>query len=159
MKARALLVTAVLCVFLAGCSHSGRSPGTYQAVGGVMGAVLGGLLGSQLGSGGTQLAMTSLGSSLGGVLGAELGLAIHEAELTAEDEARDRATNGPTGEPVLWKDPDSGASGSVTPLRDVTSSAGERCREFEQKMTVAGRTETTRGVACLGEDGVWKVVH
>ncbi len=159
MKARALVAVVALSLLLAACSHSSRSPGTYQAVGGVVGAVLGGLLGSQIGGGATQLALTSLGTSLGGVLGAEAGLALYESDLTGEDEARDRATNGPTGEPVLWKDPDSGASGSVTPLGDVTSSAGERCREFEQKMTVSGRTETTRGVACVGEDGVWKVVH
>ena len=124
-----------------------------------MGAVLGGLLGAQIGGGATQLALTTLGTSLGGVLGAEAGLAIYESDLTGEDEAGDPAMNGGTGEPVLWQDPDGGASGSVTPLGEVTSETGERCREFEQKLTVAGRTETSRGVACVDEDGVWKVVN
>jgi hypothetical protein len=81
---------------------------------------------------------------------------LNEAEERAHEEAQIRATTAPIGETIIWKE--GGASGSVTPTREGTSTAGRYCREFQQKVTIGGHTEEAYGTACLQPDGSWEVV-
>jgi surface antigen len=67
-----------------------------------------------------------------------------------------RATTAPIGDRIIWND--SGASGSVTAVRDGTSTQGRYCREFQQQVTVGGRTEQAYGTACQQPDGAWEIV-
>jgi surface antigen len=69
------------------------------------------------------------------------------------------AHQAPLGETIVWNNPDSGRSGTVTPVRDGSSSSGLYCREFQQTITVSGRTETAYGTACRQPDGTWKIVE
>ena len=157
MKVRNIVAAAVVAVFAAGCSQQGY--GTKQTVGGLGGAALGGLLGSQFGSGTGQLAFTAAGVVLGGLIGSEIGRSLDEVDRMQMDRANNRAQAAPIGQSIAWNNPDSGNSGTVTPIRDGTSQSGQYCREFQQTVTVSGRTETAYGVACRQSDGSWRVVQ
>ena len=175
---RSLVVVAVVLATASGCAQSrsgAAGPSIAETTAGVVGAVLGGLLGAQFGGGAAQVAFASAGTALGGLAGSELGAMIAggfgsdddegEAQAWVEEEEGSwaaetpaRAGEAPVGGVVAWKDPDSGAWGSVTPTRESTSESGENCREFSQTVNFNGRTETTYGVACRNEDGVWRMV-
>ncbi len=127
-------------------------------VGTLGGAALGGFLGSQIGSGTGQLAFTGAGVLVGGLVGNQIGKA-----LTCEDQQQVSQTTQSTletqqtGTSVAWKNPDSGNSGSVTPTRTFQAADGRYCREFEQNVTVAGKTEAGSGTACRRDDGTWEI--
>ena len=44
------------------------------------------------------------------------------------------------------------------PVRTVQQADGTYCREFQQTVTVGGRTEEAYGTACRQPDGSWKIV-
>jgi hypothetical protein len=81
---------------------------------------------------------------------------LNEAQERAHEQAQVRATAAPIGETIIWQE--GGASGAVTATREGTSTAGRYCREFQQKVTIGGRTEEAYGTACLQPDGSWEVV-
>ena len=150
---------AVLCIvlFSAGCSQDGTVK--KQGVGAVTGAALGGLLGSQFGSGSGQLAATGAGVFLGALIGSEIGRSMDDVDRLKADQANRRAKSAPIGETITWNNPDTGHRGTVTPVRDGTSSSGQYCREFQQTVTVGGQTEEAYGIACRQPDGSWQVVQ
>ena len=65
----------------------------------------------------------------------------------------------PLGGSVSWQNPDTGASGRITPIRDGTSAAGHYCRQFEDSRTVGGLPQTAILVACQQPDGSWYAVN
>jgi len=81
---------------------------------------------------------------------------LNEAQERAHEQAQISATTAPIGETIIWRE--DGASGAVTATREGTSTAGRYCREFQQKVTIGGRTEEAYGTACLQPDGSWEVV-
>lgn len=152
------LIAAVMSLgLLAGCSGVGDY-GTKQTVGGLGGAALGGLLGSQFGSGTGQLAFTAAGAVLGGLLGSEVGRSLDDVDRLRAEEAQYQAASAPIGETIVWSNPDSGNSGTITPTRDGVAAGGQYCREFQQTVTIGGRTQQTYGTACRESDGSWRVV-
>jgi hypothetical protein len=81
---------------------------------------------------------------------------LNESQERAHEEAQVRATTAPIGDRIIWND--GGASGSVTAVRDGTSTQGRYCREFQQQVTIGGRTEQAYGTACRQPDGAWEIV-
>lgn len=81
---------------------------------------------------------------------------MNERQQRSYEQAQVTAASAPIGQTITWND--SGAFGSVTPLRDGTSSSGAYCREFRQTVTIGGRTEDAFGTACRKPDGAWEVV-
>ncbi len=157
--AKSLSVVLLASILLLGaCAESG-GPGTKQTIGGLGGAALGGFLGSQFGSGTGQLAFTAAGVVLGGLLGSEIGRSLDEADRQRAHEANRRAHSARLGETITWNNPRSGNSGSITPLRDGTSTSGQYCREYQQSVTVGGKTESGYGTACRQPDGSWRVMQ
>lgn len=63
----------------------------------------------------------------------------------------------PSGHTSEWVNPDNHHSGTVTPTRTYESESGP-CREFQQSVTIDGRTERAYGTACRQADGSWKIV-
>ena len=157
MSLKRLVVVIGLAAFAAGCSQQGY--GTKQTVGGLGGAALGGLLGAQFGSGTGQLATTAAGALLGGLVGSEVGRSLDDNDRRRAEEASFRAHQAPVGETVTWSNPSSGNYGAVTPVREGTSSSGRYCREYQQTVTVGGRTEDAYGTACRQPDGSWEIVQ
>jgi len=149
------VVAAVLAV--GGCAENGM--GQKETVGTLGGAALGGLLGSQFGGGTGKLVATGLGVFLGGLAGHEIGKSLDRADKLAANQAYSRAQAAPIGETISWQNPDNGHRGTYTPVREGTSSSGRYCREFQQSITVGGKTEQGYGTACRQPDGSWQIVQ
>lgn len=154
MKIFAAALTSVL--LLTGC-QTGKGP--KETIGAVGGAVLGGLLGSKIGGGSGQLIATGAGAVLGGLLGSSVGKSLDDTDrLMAERTTQASLEHVRTGETSTWSNPDSGASGSVTPQRTYQATSGEYCREYEQTIEIDGQLERAYGTACRQPDGSWRIV-
>jgi len=81
---------------------------------------------------------------------------LDEGQQRTLEDAQIQATDVPVGTRLDWSD--RGARGSVQVLSDGRDAAGRYCREFEQTVTVDGRTERASGTACQDEGGIWEVV-
>jgi len=61
-----------------------------------------------------------------------------------------------SGNPVRWQNPESGASGSVTPLRTWKTAKGTYCRAYVERFRFAsGKSLSREGVACRSANAVW----
>ncbi len=157
MKFKTVAAATVIALLAAACSNSPY--GEKQTVGTLGGAALGGLLGAQFGDGTGRLVATGAGVLIGGLIGSEIGRTMDEQDRMRANQAVTQAHQAPLGETIVWNNPDSGNSGTVTPVRDGTTSNGLYCREFQQTITVGGRTETAYGTACRQPDGTWRIVE
>jgi 17 kDa outer membrane surface antigen len=81
---------------------------------------------------------------------------LNESQQRAHERAQISATTAPVGDAVRWHE--NGASGSVTTLRDGYASSGRYCREFQQSITVGGRSEDAYGTACQQREGSWQII-
>jgi surface antigen len=151
--AGALLVTA--------CQNdgSGGPQMNKENVGTLLGGIGGAVLGAQFGSGTGRLVGVAAGALAGAYLGNQIGSSLDKADKAEMEKASTRATTAPIGQPISWRNPDSGNSGTVTPTREGTAANGDYCREFQQSVTVSGKTEQAYGTACRQPDGSWKVVN
>ena len=66
--------------------------------------------------------------------------------------------NLPDGQTTSWTNPNSGNSGSVTPVSAYTPSGNNFCREYQTEVTVEGKTQSAYGTACRRPDGTWEIV-
>lgn len=141
---------------LAACA---RGMGPKESSGALIGGVGGAVVGAQMGHGDGQLVAIAAGTLLGVLLGGEIGRQLDDADRIAAQRAYEQAQTAPIGQNIEWNNPDNGHQGAVTPVRDGTSSAGEYCREYQQAVTIGGRTENAYGVACRQPDGSWRIVQ
>ena len=157
MKRIKLAVAAAAALALAGCAGNGAGP--KESIGTLLGAVVGGVAGSQVGSGRGQLAATGVGTLLGAYLGNEIGKSLDRADKLYMQQAEQQATVAPINETIAWSNPDSGNSGTVRATKEGRhQETGAYCREFQQTVTVGGRTEDAYGTACQKPDGTWEIV-
>ncbi|HEX6980631.1 MAG TPA: RT0821/Lpp0805 family surface protein [Alphaproteobacteria bacterium] len=148
----AFIATTVLAL---GACEGGQKENFGTILGGVGGAVAG----AQFGSGSGRLAATAAGTLLGAFLGREIGRSLDKADQAYANRAYAQAQTAPIGQRITWSNPESGNSGSVTPVRQGVDSAGNQCREYQTTITVGGKTEQAYGTACRQPDGTWKVVN
>lgn len=150
-----IAMTAMLALSLAACETTG---GPKQTGGTLLGGIGGAIAGAQFGKGEGQIAAVAAGTLLGALLGSEVGRSLDKADIAYADQANQRAQAAPIGQPIRWNNPQTGNSGTVTPVRDGTDASGAYCREFQQTVTIGGKTEQAYGTACRQPDGTWKVV-
>ncbi|WP_138379177.1 RT0821/Lpp0805 family surface protein [Luteithermobacter gelatinilyticus] len=145
---------AALSLSLAACESKQQS-------GAAIGAVVGGLLGNSVGGdGGGKAFAIAVGAMAGAVVGSEIGKSLDEADrLRMRQTAQTALETGRSGEQVTWHNPDSGNYGSVTPQPAYEPEPGKYCREYQQTITVGGKTETAYGTACRQPDGTWKIIN
>lgn len=155
MRRITLIAATAFALAVSGCVDTGPR----QTVGGLTGAALGGLLGAQFGSGRGQLVTTGVGVLIGGLLGSEIGRSMDEVDRMQANRAVVQAQSAPIGQQIAWNNPSSGNYGTITPTRDGNSASGQYCREFQQTITVGGRTEQAYGIACRQPDGNWRIVQ
>ncbi len=82
---------------------------------------------------------------------------LNEQQQRQHEAAQVEAASAEVNETIQWED--GNASGAVTTTRIGTSTAGRQCREFQQIITVGGRSERAYGTACLQPDGAWEIVR
>jgi surface antigen len=158
MTKKFALVLATSSLLLVGCESVQNNP--KQAGGTLIGGALGGLAGAQFGKGTGKLAAVAGGALLGAFLGSEIGSSLDKADKMYAGQAEQKAHSAPVGQKISWNNPDSGHSGSFTPVREGRDTAtGQTCREYKQTVNVDGRTQEATGTACQQADGSWKVVQ
>ena len=129
-----------------------------QSLGTLLGGGLGALAGSQIGIGKGQLAAVAIGALGGAFLGSEVGKSLDWADKPfMERTARDTLERSRTGQTSVWRNPDSGHSGTFTPTRTFQTASGQPCREYQQTVTIGGKTENAYGTSCRQADGSWKI--
>ncbi len=156
MKTTRIAIALALAFSLSACADAGPK----QTAGTLLGAALGGLAGSQIGKGSGKSAAVGAGVLLGGLLGSEAGKSLDKADrLYAQQTAQKSLERAPTGTRSSWNNPDSGHSGTFTPVRTFRTAQGQDCREYETTVTIDGRTETVYGIACREAGGNWTLVN
>ena len=154
MKTRIIAALVVTALIAGGCAQ-GREK---ETAGTVLGGIGGAVLGSQIGGGSGRLIATAVGTLAGAFIGNQIGSGLDKADQQAMVKAEQRAYDAPIGEKISWNNPDSGNSGTVTPVRDGTASNGQYCREYQHTVVIDGKSQNAYGTACRQPDGSWKIV-
>lgn len=156
MQIKVIAPLAAAALILGACTGDA---GQKQTAGTIIGGIGGAVIGSQIGSGSGQLVATALGTFAGALIGADIGKSLDRADQLAMRQAEQQAHSAPIGDQIVWNNPDSGNSGSVTPVREGTNArSGAYCREYQTKVTIGGREQRAYGIACQQPDGSWQVV-
>lgn len=156
MNLSKLLAAGVLVLSLAACENAGQK----QTVGSILGAIAGAAIGSQIGSGAGKAVAIGVGALLGGVAGGELGRELDRRDQEYADAAAERAINEtPTGSSSTWQNPDSGHSGTYTPIEDpYRDASGAHCRRVQSTYEIEGEVHTGESTLCRMPDGSLQVV-
>ncbi len=150
----------VALIGMVGLSACNQNAGDKETLGSLGGAAVGGLAGAQIGSGTGQLAATAIGALVGFFIGQEVGASLDKADQLYSERTADAALeSNPSGQSSAWSNPDSGNSGTITPVRTSYSDSGQPCREYQQTVTIGGETQQAYGTACRQEDGSWRIVN
>ncbi len=157
MRTTGIALATAAAMLLAGCQNMQDNP--KQTMGTILGAGTGALIGSQIGSGRGQMVGIAVGTLAGAMLGSEIGKSLDNADKAmSQRTAQTSLENNRTGQTSSWRNPDSGNTGTYTPTSTYRSASGQDCREFEQTITVEGRTERAMGRACRQPNGSWQIV-
>ena len=160
MKLVRNIALSIALIGMVGLSACNQNAGDKEQLGSLGGAALGGLAGAQIGDGAGQLATTAIGALLGFFIGQEVGASLDKADqLYAEHTADVALESNPSGQSSTWSNPDSGNSGTITPVRTSYTDSGQPCREFQQTVTIGGETQQAYGTACRQADGAWHIVN
>lgn len=154
------IITVLL--FLSACQNTGHNNELFskENIGTAVGAIGGAWVGSNVGKGKGRIVSIAAGTLLGAGLGKSLGSSLDKADLNYyQNASQSSLENTPTNQTSTWVNPDSGTSGAITPVRTFQMSGGKYCREYQQTITIEGRTESGYGTACRQEDGSWKIVQ
>ncbi len=157
---RFIRLTSVLLavVFLGSCAEMQDNP--KQTIGTLLGAGVGALAGSQIGGGKGQMAAIAIGTLAGAWAGSEIGKSLDKADkMYAQRTSQNALEYNQVGQTSAWSNPDSGNSGTMTPVRTYQLASGENCREFETTVKIDGREEKAYGKACRGADGAWNIAR
>lgn len=157
-----ILPCLLVVTLVAACSQDGGRDGRVnkQQGGAVLGAAAGALAGSQIGDGRGRIAATAIGTFLGAMAGSEVGRSLDKADMTYHNQTAQKAfETARTGTAIDWQNPDTGASGSITPTRTFQQETGNYCREYQQTITVGGQSQEAYGTACRQPDGSWQVTN
>ncbi len=164
MKNTFVALALVSALAVSGCAASGEQNtwgmGNKQTMGTLGGAAIGGILGSNIGGGKGKTAATIGGALLGAYAGSSIGKSLDQSDMMYHQQAVSRAYNAPLNQTINWNNPETGRSGSVTPIREGRqASTGSLCREYKQTIYIDGRAETAVGTACKNSDGTWTVTN
>lgn len=151
---KAILAVAVAAVIGTGCANA-----TKQEQGALAGAVLGagGAYGLADNSSNKELWIVA-GTLLGALAGQAIGERLDERDrLLAGQSFQKSMELSPDATSVGWSNPNTGNSGTVTPVSTTVASSGQPCREFSQTIIVGGKEEQAYGTACRMADGSWDI--
>ena len=149
-----MLVISTFVIF--GCAtNMGQKEGAGTVIGGVGGA----LIGSQFGGGSGRLVGVAIGTLAGALIGQEVGRSLDKADrLAMENTAHQALESNRTEETSTWRNPDTGHSGTITPVRTYSEPTGRYCREYTQTVLIGGEEHKGYGTACRRPDGQWEII-
>lgn len=130
-----------------------------QDLGTGIGAIGGAVAGAQFGKGDGKIVTGALGALIGAGIGNAVGASLDRADMQYYNQTSQRAfETAQAGQSLPWSNPQSGNSGTITPAAPYKNQSGQYCREFNQKITVGGKTQNGYGTACRQPDGSWQIV-
>lgn len=154
---RFLVFSTIFALFISACSPSA---GPKEGGGTLLGAGTGALLGAQVGQGQGRLVAVAIGTLAGALMGQEIGRSLDRAdELAMQQNAQYALEYTPTRSTTAWRNPDSGHSGTITPVETYQNPQGDYCREYQQTIYVGGEKKQAYGTACRQPDGSWKIIR
>jgi surface antigen len=134
--------------------------GEREVIGTILGGAAGAVAGSQFGKGQGQVAAAAAGAVIGALIGGDIGRQLDKVDRQyMEQTAQASLEDDKVGTTRQWNNPDSGNSGSVTPTRSYPQADETYCREYQQSVTVAGKSKDAYGTACRQPDGTWQIVN
>ena len=72
-------------------------------------------------------------------------------------QAIQKAKASPYGQPVVWNDPETGHSGTVTLIHHGVNAKGEACRLLMGTVSSDSQYAETKSIACQTANGSWDV--
>lgn len=79
-----------------------------------------------------------------------------EDRTLAEAAVQEALETLPSRQTRSWRNPATGASGFVTPLRTFKIESGHFCREYQEAIATPGSAEARQFTACRrASDGIW----
>jgi surface antigen len=158
MKKRKIASLILIASIITGCAEQG-GPLNKQGIGTVLGGATGALLGAQFGKGKGQLLGVAVGALAGAAIGNSIGASLDKADQQyMQNTSQNALETVRVGQTSQWRNPDSGNSGTITPTNTFKTDDGRYCREYNQTVTVGGKTEKAYGKACRQPDGSWQIV-
>ncbi|MBI1309134.1 MAG: glycine zipper 2TM domain-containing protein [Proteobacteria bacterium] len=159
MNANKIITFALLAGLASPLVACGEQGLTNDQIGMGLGGVAGGFLGSQFGEGSGKVVASVAGALLGAWAGSKVAQGMTAQDQGYYNNAATKAATVPVGQEVTWYNPNSGAQGTITPVRTGQTSEGYACREYQQTVTIGGKTERAYGTACKQPDGSWKIIN
>lgn len=146
----------IILVLILSCGTGWAGP--KESGGALLGAASGAIIGSQIGDGKGQVAAILIGTLAGTVIGHEVGRSLDQADRLALQQNNQIAleTNR-SNYSSTWVNPDTGHSGSLTPVRTFKNAAGRYCREYQTTIIIDGQRQQAYGTACRQNDGFWQI--
>jgi surface antigen len=153
---QAIAIAVAAALLSAGCATTmGQKEGAGTLIGGLGGA----LIGSQFGGGSGRLVGVAIGTVAGALIGQEIGRSLDRADRLAMENTANQALEYNRSEQTSsWRNPDTGNSGTVTPVRTYREPSGRYCREYTQTVMIGGEEHKAYGTACRKPDGQWQIV-
>lgn len=100
-----------------------------------------------------------IGGIVGGGLAANAGVDLSRRERLEAADAEYRALEStPAGQPVEWRDAQTGNSGTVTAAQPYRVGSQD-CRPYSHVLKADGATRSVRGTACRNPDGSWTLLN
>ena len=130
------------------------SDSSSNIIGSLIGGAAGGLLGSQFGHKSGKTALTVLGVAVGALVGGAIGRSMDSEDQGCVGQALEHS---PDRQPVVWRNPNSGAQYEVTPVSTYEPQPGRYCREYTSQAVIGGKREQVTGTACRQPDGSWQI--
>ena len=153
-------LTAILILSIFVITSCATTMGPKESGGTLIGAGTGALIGAQFGQGDGKLLAVAVGTLAGALVGREVGVSLDKADqLAMERNAQHSLEYAKTNTTSTWRNPDTGNSGSITPIETYRNPAGEYCREYSQTVIVAGKEQQAYGTACRQPDGSWEIIN
>lgn len=153
----AALVAGLAMPALVACTPQGGLTGSDVGTG--LGAVAGGVLGSQFGGGSGKTVAAVVGALAGAWAGNKIAAGMSTQDRGYYESAASRAATAPVGQQITWYNPATGNQGTIVPVREGRDSSGSACREYQQTVTIGGRTTQAYGTACKQADGSWRIIN
>lgn len=144
------------------------------------GALGGGVIGHQFGQGKGNTWATAIGAVTGAVVGQSVGASLDRADRGAYRSSYTTTSYYNSAPPVYYNQPAPQRVYYVAPSYErrvrtyevvpqptsytvvdnslSSQTAGRYCREYNQNVTVGGRTQGSYGTACMQPDGSWEIV-
>jgi surface antigen len=137
-----------------GAYYYGSDCGSNAAAGTLLGAAAGGMIGNQFGHGDGRTAATVGGVILGGIAGNAIASDMNCNDRRYAFTSYRSGFDGRIGQRYDWRNNDSGAYGSFTPVREYSRNQLV-CRDYRAATWRDGREYDRTGTACRQADGNW----